>query len=178
MGRLVIAAFSILLLTQTCHAQAPEDVVKSYLEFAKQQKWQEAGNLMAPEALKEFREMTFFYQELPHAERMTRVFFGPDATPDTVAAMSDAEYFATFLKTGLTKTKQLGLTFKEMKIVGSVAEGEETVHVVVRLHVELGEVEMERMEVCTCLLTKDGWKIGLDKQWKGMALEMKARLGQ
>lgn len=178
MGRLVVAALSIVLFAQACGAQTPEEVAKAYMEGVEQEKWQDVSNLLAPEALLEFREMTSFYQQLPSAERMTKRFFGPDATPETVAAMSDAEYFSAFLRTTLTRAKKVGLTFKEMKVIGSVAEGEKLIHVVVRVKVELGEIEMDRMEICSCVLTEDGWKIALDKQWKGMALEMKARLGQ
>src|SRR5690606_16184594 len=144
------AAFSVVLFTQACSAQTPEEVAKTYMEGVKQEKWQEVSNLLAPDALQEFREMTSFYQELPYAERMTRRFFGPDATPETVAAMSDAEYFATFIGTSLGRAKRRGLAFKEVKVIGSVAEGEKTVHLVTRLKVEMGEAEMETMEVCTC----------------------------
>lgn len=175
MCRIIASLGAFYLVTQLCLAQTPEELTHTYLDLVKQEKWKEATALMAPDALKKFRSLTAFDQDAPteHSERLLKLILGPDVTAQSLKDMSDADYFAAFASSSMRSAVDRGMQIQSIRFIGSVPEGEKTQHILIRLHFKYHEVEMERLEICTCVLTDDGWKLDLNNNWNGMAHQFK-----
>ncbi len=68
------------------------------------------------------------------------------------------------------------LDFQSMDVLGSIPEGDDVRHVVIRTKIAVGEMTVEEMEVVSYKETEAGWKIQLQGKIKGMAQQMKATM--
>jgi hypothetical protein len=169
------------MIAPSATAETPEAITESYFQLLQQSEWRQVADLYSPTALKDFREMMAFLTELPDevSGEVLANFFGADATQESVAAMSDPEYFAVFLGAMMAQASQVGqLDFTEIEVLGTVPEGDAVRHVLTRTHIKLGEVAMESMEVISLEQVDNAWKILMQGKMKGMASQLKAALGQ
>ena len=99
------------------------------------------------------------------------IFAAPSAA--SLRKQSDAEFFSGFMG-GLMA--MAGGKIEDTQVIGSVAEGESTRHVVVRNRVSAMGLSMTKMEVVSALNTPQGWRLQLKGDMKGMAETMARRL--
>lgn len=69
-----------------------------------------------------------------------------------------------------------GGKIEDTQVIGSVAEGESIRHVVVRNRISGMGVSMTKMEVVGARETKEGWRLQLKGDMKGMAETIARRL--
>lgn len=171
-----IAFFAALLTTKAAALQTPEEVTKQYFAFVQEKKWDDVASLYAPSALADFRNAMSFLLELPpetSAEVLT-TFFGPEATRESVTEMSDADFFASFVRLMMSQVADTStIDFGAVQVLGSIPEGEATQHVVVRTKVGVGAVAVEALEVVSYRREKNRWGMLLQGKISGIAQQMK-----
>lgn len=160
-------------------AQSAEEVARQYWELLADGKFAESCKLFDPQAIKDFREMMRFYEMAPEDEinPFLATYFGEDATQESVKKLSDLEFFQSFMANSMSA---LGATasFKQMEVLGSVAEGADTSHVLTRMTIEVNELEVEQVQVVSLHKNGESWGILLEGKMKGMAKQFQKIFGE
>jgi hypothetical protein len=169
----------LLLSSSTSFAKTPSETATDYFNVLKQKDYNRAATFFDPAALREFRQMMSFVNEIPDEgqQEFFTTFFGPEANKESIGKLSDANFFASFLGAtiGLAETAG-GVNFGKMEILGEVMEGKDVAHVVTRNKVSVGEVELEAMEVVSFKRIGSKWKVLMSGKIKGVASQLKAAL--
>jgi hypothetical protein len=173
-------ALALLLLSSgtLLGATAPETVAAFYAQLEKGD-FKAAAAFFDPPALSGFRDSLGIIDEAPATaqQQFREAFFGAGATAESIAKLSDQEFFASFLRTALAQAKELGrVNFDGMEILGEVMEGPDLAHVVTRNTVSVGDTEIEGMEVVSCRRRGDEWRLLVSSQMKGLANQIRATL--
>jgi hypothetical protein len=106
---------------------------------------------------------------------MLGMLFAPASSIDEVKALSDRDFFARFMGNvlGISNAKLEG-----HRVIGKVAEGGDTMHVVARSTATAEGVSVTQMEVVTVNRTPQGWRLALSGEFEGMAKAMqRAQIG-
>jgi hypothetical protein len=100
MKTLFLTLAASLFSIASVFAGPPSDAAKAYYGTLKAKDYPAAAKHFDPAALKTFREMLSFFNELPddEATEVLAAFFGEGANKESVKKMSDTEFFAAFLK--------------------------------------------------------------------------------
>jgi hypothetical protein len=128
--------------------------------------WVGASETFDPQALRGFREMFAPLLQEPTGDAMAAGLFGAGTTAAELAKMSDAEFFAGFVR---KTTGGLGVSLSGQQILGAVPEGDSRVHLVTRTRAEAMGVRMTGMEVVTLNRTPQGWRLAMSGEMEGMA---------
>ena len=181
MKTLFLTLSTCLFSIASVFAGPPSDAAKAYYGTLKAKDYPAAAKHFDPAALKTFREMLSFFNELPddEATEVLAAFFGEGANKESVKKMSDTEFFAAFLKGVMEQAEEAGgVEFGDFTVLGEVPEGEDVIHVVTRNKVGVGELKIESMEVMSFKKTGDGWKALLNGEMTGVAAQLKAAFGK
>jgi hypothetical protein len=128
--------------------------------------WVGASGTFDPQALRGFREMFVPLLQETTGDAMAAGLFGTGTTAAEVAKMSDAEFFAGFIRRA---TGGLGVSLSGQQILGAVPEGEDRVHLVTRTRAETMGMRVTGMEVVTLNRTPQGWRLAMSGEMEGMA---------
>lgn len=167
------------ILVAPATAQTPSELTTSYFTLLQKEDYKTAAAYFENGTLTEFRAMMGFLKELPEklAADVYPQFFGEGQTKETVAAMSDLDFFAHFLSGVMGQAKAFGdVTLDNLEVLGEVPEGQDVVHVLTRSRAKMGEMEIEGMEVISFRRVAGTWKALLSGKMKGMAVQLKAAL--
>lgn len=178
---LKLALIIFALLPVTGLAKNAPETAADYYEALKVKDYKTAAEFFDPAALKEFREMMGFLLTLPEqtTQPVNEAFFGPGATNETIAKLSDLDYFSTFLRSIMTQAEAVGaLNFDGMEILGEVSEGKDVSHVVTRNKVTAGEIHIEAMEIISLKKRGKVWKVMLSGKLKGIANQLRTALNR
>ena len=149
--KIVHFVIAILLLSSSpSFAKSASETAIDYFYTLQQKDYNRAATFFDPAALGEFRQMMSFANEIPAEgqQEFFTAFFGPEANRESVAKLSDASFFASFLRATMSQAEAVGgVNFEKMEILGEVMEGKDVAHVVARNKVSVGEIELEAMEV-------------------------------
>lgn len=159
-------------------ATAPETTASFYQQL-QEGDFEAAAAFFDPPALTEFRQSLSIINEAPPAAQLQfrEAFFGEGATAESIAKMSDSEFFASFLRAALSQAQALGkVNFEDLEILGEVMEGPDVAHVVTRNKLSVGDFEVEGMEVVSCKKRGDEWKLLVSTQMKGLANQIRSAL--
>jgi hypothetical protein len=174
---LILAA--LLLAGSPAFAKTASETASDYFKVLQQKDYDRAATFFDPAALGEFRRMMSFTDEIPAEgqKEFFEAFFGPGASRESVAKLSDARFFASFLRAVMAQAEALGgLNFDRMQILGEVTEGKDVAHVVTRNKVSVGKIEVEAMEVASFRKVGSEWKALLSGKIKGVASQIRAAL--
>lgn len=170
----------ILLLSGTlAFANTASETATEYFSTLKKKDYNRAATFFDPAALGEFRQMMGFVQEIPEEgqKQFFTIFFGPEANKESIAKLSDADFFASFLRATIAQAETLGgVNFGKMEVLGELKEGNDISHVVTRNKVTVGEVDVEALEVISFKRIGNEWKALLSGKIKGLANQLKATL--
>lgn len=146
----------------------------AYFDALRQKDYARAAAHFDPVALREFSETTSFVNELPPALQrdFLAAFFGPSATLASVAALSDAERFAAFLRVVMESAP--GVVFQGVTVIGEVPEGEDMRHVVTRSRLSANGVELDAVEVISFRRADGKWRVLMSGKMKGLAAQVRA----
>ena len=181
MKTLFLAASTFFFSIASVFAGPASEAARAYYTTLKTKDYPAAAKHFDPAALKSFREMLSFFNELPDEEAADTLsmFFGEGATKDSVKKMSDSEFFAAFLKGLMQEAEEAGgVEFGDFQVLGEVPEGEDVIHVVTRNKVGVGELKIESMEVMSFKKAGDSWKAMLNGEMSGVAAQLKAAFGK
>lgn len=159
-----LLALATLLVTAQSHAQGvstrtPERAALLYFDAVKVSDVMGEARLMAPSALKEFRNAFKQLSDLAKnddlRERVTGV-----RTKSQFDALSDTALYAAVQRLALERdpTKRITYMKAEFAILGSVMEGDDTAHVVYRLKTQLHDVPVSTIQVISLARTPMGWR--------------------
>jgi len=156
--------------------KSEEFFAKFYFTKVQKHEWNEVAKLYDPEALKEFKSMMVSpleasSEELPEAmvPGLFEGIFGDGKTIEEIREMSDKDFFSSFLRNSMDVASEVGVSFKNLYIIGSIPEGDSIRHILARMYVKIGDMELEKLEVLSVKKIGDSWGIILQGQVKGMA---------
>lgn len=171
----------LLLSTSPAFAKTASETATYYFNVLKQKDYDRAATFFDPAALGEFRQMMSFVNEIPDEgqQQFFTTFFGLEASRESISKLSDANFFASFLRAAMEQAETVGgVNFGKMEVLGEVMEGKDVVHVVTRNKVSVGEIEVEAMEVVSFKRIGSEWKALMSGKIKGLASQLKAALGR
>lgn len=169
----------------------PEQVATEAYARMKAGNWDAAAETFDPKALAAFRGMMQPILEAtakPDAAKgeakteaagdLSALFlamvFSPASSLEEIKALSDEQFLARVMKnmTGLGE-----VTLDSQQILGSVAEGDATVHLVARTKAVASGVALTEMEVITLTRTPAGWRLTMSGELNGLADALSSTLG-
>jgi hypothetical protein len=192
MKSIIGLCFAVLLVAGTVHAQesaqpgTPSEVVKAAYDAMNTLDWEQYVSYAHPEALAEFKNMLWPIVQAKFGDSTADVSkiqlllgVGRDAEgnlPDYPAAdfMSNALLQITEAVPQLKQQLSRGKT----TIIGEVGEGENLVHVVVRItYTNLGQ-SVSEVRVASVKESPDGWRVMLSAEMKTLAMGMAQMISQ
>jgi hypothetical protein len=179
MNKLFLIMTVLLLTCSTVFAKSASETATDYFSVLRQKDYDRAAAFFDPNALGAFRQMMSFMSEIPKEaqEEVYTTFFGAGANKESIAKMSNARFFASFLRFIMASADEAGgLKFGKVDILGEVMEGKDVAHVVTRSNVSVGDIEVEAMEVVSFKKHGKEWKTLLSGNIKGLANQLKKSL--
>lgn len=174
-----IAFFVLIMSSSSVYGATAPETTAEYFKYVEEGDFAAAASLFDPPALTEFRQSLAIINEAPPTaqQQFREAFFGAGATVESIAELSDSEFFASFLRAARSQAEALGSAdFDGLEILGEVMEGPDIAHVVTRNKITVGEVEIEGMEVVSCKKRGDEWKLLMSSQMKGLANQIRTAL--
>lgn len=166
-----LSIFILLFAATPLLADSPGDAVARYFDALNHQDYERAAATFDRDALAQMRHSLAYLSDLeePRREAAYTGLFGSDATAESVAQMTDIEFFASLIRLVMTRRDLAGV-FDAAKVetVGYVTEGAEVAHVVVRLKTELGDIRVDQVEVFSCRSVAGKWMMMLTSNIKDM----------
>lgn len=143
--------------------EAPEAVVKTQMAALRAGDWNGFATAMHPAALQEFQSsfMTMLRAAPAGGKRdeMLSGLFGGKSLED-LKALNPTAFFANFMES-LSKLNPIikeGLAGADAEMIGHVDEGADTTHVVMRMTIKMGQMQVTKMEVTSLQRDGDEWK--------------------
>jgi hypothetical protein len=157
-------------------AETPEQVTQAFLQATRDTYWARMAALLHPTALAQFH--SFFAPILqcqtPEADEARRQIFGLTSAVQT-ARTPDSVLVATLFRTLAGRDQGFAdmLRTARLQMLGHVAEGPDTVHVVSRLTVVVDSMPVSQMEVVS--LSRDGptWRVLLKSDLSALAVMLR-----
>ena len=153
----------------------PEEVVERYYSSFRSGDFAASAALMDPEALEELRSTVARMVALtaPPAEQLQQSF-GVSSAAELEAIAPRALYERMLGATlGTDEARQL-LETAEVRVLGHVLEGPEHAHVVYRMRMGMGEVQLDQVQVAPVRRTAEGWRVMLAGSLAGMMQGLQA----
>lgn len=169
----------------------PEQVAAEAYTRMKAGDWEGAAETFDPKALASFRAMMQPILDAMLAPKasgegakteaagdMSALFlammFSPATSLEEIKALSDQQFLGRVMK---NMTGMGGLELQSQEILGSVAEGADTVHLVARTKASAGGTSLTEMEVISLGRTPAGWRLTMSGELSGLADALNGTLG-
>jgi hypothetical protein len=157
-------------------ASTPQEIAAAVMEATQEARFADFAKLMHPEALAEFRNnvMPIFNAVRQRSSGDSSQFlqmFGGVASWEALDELSDSELFANVYSGAMTVNPQYAQMVQNatMDILGTVAEGQDTVHVLSRLTMNAQGNTMHTMEVTSVEQFESHWRCLLTPQMQNIA---------
>jgi hypothetical protein len=158
----------------------PEAVVGQYLHALQAGRYDEMAELMDPVALLRFRDMLL--PVLLEAPSPTPGVLLLDGVPDRQAAqkLTPSAFLAALFRGLIKQTPAMAEALRSVSgdVVGSVPEGDSTLHLVCRSRVSVDDLSVIKMTVVTVNLVDGQWRIALTGEIQGMAQALRRALSK
>ena len=137
-----------------------EKVVADNLEAAKTGDWQRYTDLLHPESLDDYKKMWLpALKAAPDQQGQLLLLFDGVKDVATLRDLKPAEFVARSMKALAGPSGSVNPFAAEAKIIGTVREGADRAHVVVRSRRKFGEAEMVQVEVVSLKRSGTEWKV-------------------
>jgi hypothetical protein len=163
---------------------AIEKVVAESMEDSRNVDWKRYADLVHPESLQEYKDMWLPILQVATRERPEKqadLLSAFDHATDlkTLIALKPKEFFVSSMKGMASQLRGLNASPPKVdqKIIGTVREGDDQAHVVVRTRGKLDGAEMNRIDVVSLKRSGTQWKLMLPDSVRAMA-EMFKRTGR
>lgn len=160
----------------------PEALARAALLSIKEGRIKDYGQLMHPEAMKQLKEIMLPIVEGAAqegaADQLLALFANVESVED-LRAVSDQEFFVAFFQGVMQVVPQLSQVMQQadMEVIGHVAEGADTVHVVYRIKLTQEELKVTKLSVLTAKSDKGQWKLMLTGEVEGVAAALQRQFG-
>ncbi len=147
----------------------PETVLRESYRRMQANDWAGTAETFDPAALKQLREMLMPILDATGdnsvSDGLLVLFFGADATPESLKTKSDQEFFAGIVGSMMQAS---GGRLEGQDVLGGVAEGPDLMHMVVRSKAAAMGLSITKMEVVTMNKTTAGWRLALNGKMEGL----------
>ena len=166
---------TIMLITfnTEAFAESASETATEFFDLVKQENYGAAVKYYDAAALREFRQLMNFENEITDQTKRLyyQTFFDPDLTDDSINHLSDSEYFASFWRGILSSDIfSQSINYKNVEIIGEVMETEDLAHVVIRNWITPGTEQIETIEVTSFNKVEGAWKIRMSGKLKSIAI--------
>jgi len=162
----------------TAAAETPEQLCEKYFTAIKQQGATASVDFIHPDELLRFKQMLlpiFDAGEEKAKAEVIQALYGKTATSASVKTMSPADFMRGFMKISEAQAKSMNISFGDIKILGSVNEGD-VVHLVTRHSAGTQDFSMTELEVVSLKPYQDSWRVLLSGKLEGMGQAIKAQM--
>ncbi len=174
--RIIVAVLGLLLVlggSQLSFAQGSGPLVttEKFYDHLRNTDYVAAADMFDPAEVAEFRDLLRVVFDNPSETdiQQMQAMFGPDFTIEKIRAMSDAEFFSTFLRMIFQQLLATGaMSLDGVEILGSVADGDDQAHVVIRQTIGFGDNPVEMMDVVSLRRSGDEWKLIMKGDMKAL----------
>jgi hypothetical protein len=153
--------------------ESPETIVSRFMGAMRQQDWASCAAALHPDALDEFAT---YFKELSKVDETGQiaVFLG-DRQPEQIRSMSSAAVFESVMQAISSFQPEMSeaLSSSEAEVLGVVPEGELR-HVVYRIGMSVGGVEIRKIEVVSAKPYQGEWRALLTGELDGLVAQMRA----
>jgi hypothetical protein len=164
---------TVVLAAAPAAAQSADDeaiaVAGSYVDAMRASDFDGMAALMHPVSLAELREI---FSPVLASEAGPGIISAIGLPPpDQLASMSDSEFFAAFMRAIVAGDSTMADALRQAQadLLGSVPEGDDTVHVVYRMRMKIEGVEVSEMEVLSLGRWENTWRGLLAGDLAGLA---------
>jgi hypothetical protein len=144
-------------------ATTPEELTKKYYELMQSNKWEETVNLYDVKSLKEFkRSVTEYMNQVTEkeAEEMYTALFGRKVMVSDIPVMSAQEFYNGYFRSTRIRLIEVGkIKLRSFKVLGSVSEGKNIRHVVVRKITDAEAYDIESYEILSMVFSDNVWRL-------------------
>lgn len=155
---------------------AIEKVVAASMQAARKGDWKEYADLMDPESLQDYKSMWLpvlkaSTREAPAKQAELLALFDKATDLNSVLALKPKELFVSSMKGMAAQTtipKQVTAKIDE-KILGTVREGKDLAHVLIRTRAMYQQTEVNKVDVVTLKRNGTEWRIMLPEAVRVMA---------
>ncbi len=167
----------------------PEQVAREAYRRMQTADWVAAAETFDPAALKRFRELLLPVLDAVGVAGQDRagneqdsasagalmlwVLFAPATSVEEIKALSDREVFARIMANTMSLASA---KLEGQDVIGSVAEGNDMVHVVTRNVAKVETISMTKVEAITLHRTPQGWRLALTGDLEGLAETLQASI--
>jgi hypothetical protein len=172
-GAMIGLLGTVVLAAAPAAAQSADDeaiaVAGSYVDAMRASDFDGMAALMHPVSLAELREI---FSPVLASETGPGIISAIGLPPpDQLASMSDSEFFAAFMRAIVAGDSTMADALRQAQadLLGSVPEGDDTVHVVYRMRMKIEGVEVSEMEVLSLGRWENTWRGLLAGDLAGLA---------
>jgi hypothetical protein len=161
----------------TSYAEA-EKVVDEYIKAMTHGNLQACASLMHPKALEGLQNLLLPILEMAEeadAQATFLTLFSGVESAEELAALSKEDFFVSFLKGSLFSQPEIFEAMKTMQvtIIGTAPEGDQVVHVLYRLKMNMMGATIEELETISLERSDDTWRLLLSGDIKSTAEKIK-----
>ena len=162
----------------TSYAEA-EKVVDEYIQAMTHGNLQACASLMHPKALEGLQNLLLPILEMAEeadAQATFLTLFSGVESAEELAALSKEDFFVSFLKGSLFSQPEIFEAMKTMQvtIIGTAPEGDQVVHVLYRLKMNMLGATIEELETISLERSDDTWRLLLSGDIKSTAEKIKS----
>lgn len=171
----------LLVLAAGASAKGPEDVAREFLRVGKEQGLSAAGSFYDTDGLARLKSAYMLLLELQdeHGQPQVREqMFGPGTTLAAAGQKSPVEFYRGVMALFTGELDQVGARFDATEVLGSVAEGEDLVHVVARVTVAVGDQQATSVDLLSFERQGDAWVLLMDQELEQFAAQVRAQVEQ
>jgi hypothetical protein len=178
---LAVATLILPLAGIATAADTPKDAVINYLATWKNEGLPATAPLFSHESHSEVAGMMrdlLFAGPAEQSAAMRTTLIGPGSTRDSVAKMDEGELMKTFLTLNDMSMKRMrsGISVDSYSVLGAVEERPDTVHVVARTMMIVGEQKMDRVSVFSTERRNSKWYVSMQADMSAALRAMKRQL--
>ena len=174
-----ILVVTVLFVSSNAQAQTPQDVAASFLSVAGPGDYETAATFFNEADLKTFRDSIRSMSSNDRYESYVLVsLFGKESSPETVNSLSDAQFFAAFLRLWLEIDDEFSMTIGDFKVIGEVREDNGLVHVLTRHKFHVGDEAFETITVTHVIDSGNSPKIAMPPEIASLPAMFRQTLGR
>jgi hypothetical protein len=175
---LLVAPFPAPTWAQA-QGESPQQVTRRFMQAMQGGDWTGMAALMHPAALRQLRELLTVLFEAERADDIRQRLLGVSTVAEA-RALSDTALFAALMRVTIQQNAGLVdvLRTAQLEVLGQVAEGRDTTHVVYRMAMTIQGTPITRMDVMSLARSPGGWRGLLKGDVSALAAAIRAAIAQ
>ena len=146
---------------------SPEEISSIAMVALEDHRYEDFASLMHPDALTQMRDFANLILSISGEDKSLLTLFGVKDSTD-FHTISDTSIMAKFMEAVMSKLEdKVKIKDMSLKILGSVMEGADTIHIVTRSNTVMNEISISTMEITSLKQSKYGWRLLIDEQIQG-----------